>query len=82
MISNFVYFWFCLTWMQSVGHECRSQLAVSGAASFGGMDDFTAWKDSRWGTEYTAAANLANKAPAKFRAIVYHGIFLLTKWRH
>jgi len=40
------------------------------------MDDYEPEKDSHWGTECALAVLLWNLAPAKFRAIVYHGIFL------
>jgi hypothetical protein len=70
--------------MQSVGDECRLRLVnrATQRHSLVGMDDFNEGKDSRWGTESSLAIEFPNKAPAKFRAIVYHGIFLLTKWRH
>src|ERR1700722_422571 len=45
------------------------------------MDDFEQAKDSHWGTESSPASVFPDKASAKFRAIVYHGIFLLKKWR-
>src|SRR6202035_2295153 len=70
--------------MQSVSDECRLRLVnrATQRLSLVGMDDFNEGKDSHWSTECSPAIDFPNKAPAKFRAIVYHGIFLLKKRRN